>query len=73
MPNTNRNHHVTSAEKQSAYQASLKAKGGKVLSMIMKPEDIEMLKLVQMDLNVGTQAEAIRGALKEYIEKKQLG
>lgn len=72
MPKSTRNHHVTAAENLRSYHKKLKAKGGYMFTMLMQPEDVEALKLVWLDLSVGTRAEAIRGALQFYIEKKQL-
>lgn len=73
MPKTTRNEHVSNTENVRRYQKALKEKGGQMLTMIMKPEDVDMLRLVWTDANVATRSEAIREALKFYIEKKQLG
>ena len=67
-----RNHHVSQTEYLQRHIADLKKKGGKPFSMMLQPEDVEMIQAVMRDVNTATQSEAIREALRFYCEKKQL-
>lgn len=67
-----RNHHISQTEYLQRHIADLKKKGGKPFSMILQPDDVEMIRAVMHDVNTANQSEAIREALRYYVEKKQL-